>query len=45
MTDNALGMGDSQTYVTNEAQLTSASVTENMRLYAFEVCSDVAGNV
>ena len=46
MTDQTLGeMENDQTYFTNESQLTSSQATENMRLYAYKVCTDSAGSL
>jgi len=44
MTDQTLGTDNGAAYFTSESQLTSAAVTENMRLYAFKVCTNVAGD-
>lgn len=43
MSDQTLGTDRRATYFTNEAQLTSSAVTENMRLWSYEVCADEEG--
>jgi len=40
MTDQTLGSDNGETFFTNEAQLTSSAVTENMRLWGYKVCAD-----